>query len=213
MKKFFVSLMMLALVCAGAAFTACDDDVYDAEDLSGEWEGNMGMYYIDNQGYEYDAYNTYIAFYPDYEYATHGYGEEIDYFSRDCPIYCQNFYFEWRINNGHLRLIYPGNHDLDVELYDYHFRQHRTRLYFTINGTLYQLNKLSDFYHDDWYWWDHDHKIMRNRDSYYHYMTWAQYNMAKSREGGVSNVENKSQNPELFRFGRDFSKVKPAGEE
>ena len=161
-KLLYHSALCLGLLCCGMlTLTSCDEDIADAVDLSGEWEGNMGMYYTDDYGITYDAHNTYIAFYPDYEYATHGYGEEIDYFlerSR-CPIYYQNFYIEWRIRDQVLYLTYPGAPELDIALYDYRFIKSRTRLLFTIHDVPYELRKLSDFYHDDWYWWDHSKEL------------------------------------------------------
>lgn len=224
-KLLYHSALCLGLLCCGMlTLTSCDEDIADAVDLSGEWEGNMGMYYTDDYGKTYDAHNTYIAFYPDYEYATHGYGEEIDYFLErsGCPIYYQNFYIEWRIRDQVLYLTYPGAPELDIALYDYRFIKSRTRLLFTIHDVPYELRKLSDFYHNDWYWWDHDDNIMRHNNDYYHYMTWAQYN-AKARKGDVSkeaDAEGGTEvpknyveiHPEKFHFGRDFSKVKPAAE-
>ena len=205
MKKFYSSLVALCLILAGGMmFVSCDEDTEDAIDLSGEWEGDMGMF-IDYAGYRYNAHNTWIAFHPDYEWATHGYGEEIDYFPSSAPYYCQNLYFEWRIRDHVLYLTYPYNHNLDVAIYDYHFRKSRTVLEFSINNEYFcRLNKLRD-YQDNWYWWDHDDAIMRNNNEYYHYMTWADYNLAKSRDGFNNQSKNTEIKPEAITMGRDFS--------
>ena len=206
MKKFYSSLVALCLILAGGMMmVSCDEDTEDAIDLSGEWEGNMGMF-IDYAGYRYDAHNTWIVFYPDHEYATHGTGEEVDYFTSDCPYRYQNLYFEWRIRDHVLYLTYPYNHELDVEIYDYRFRNSRTVLEFSINNEYFcRLNKLRDFT-DNWYWWDHDDAIMENNREYYHYMTWAEWNLAKGREGGVATSGNNAVKPENVKLGRDFSK-------
>ncbi len=205
MKKFYSSLVALCLILAGGMmFVSCDEDTGDAIDLSGEWEGDMGMF-IDYAGYRYNAHNTWIAFHPDYEWATHGYGEEIDYFPSSAPYYCQNLYFEWRIRDHVLYLTYPYNHNLDVAIYDYHFRKSRTVLEFSINNEYFcRLNKLRD-YQDNWYWWDHDDAIMRNNNEYYHYMTWADWNLAKSRDGFNNQSKNTEIKPETITMGRDFS--------
>lgn len=205
MKKFYSSLVALCLILAGGMmFVSCDEDTEDAIDLSGEWEGDMGMF-IDYAGYRYNAHNTWIAFHPDYEWATHGYGEEIDYFPSSAPYYCQNLYFEWRIRDHVLYLTYPYNHNLDVAIYDYHFRKSRTVLEFSINNEYFcRLNKLRD-YQDNWYWWDHDDAIMRNNNEYYHYMTWADWNLAKSRDGFNNQSKNTEIKPETITMGRDFS--------
>ena len=136
MKKFYLYIMSISLLLAGAmTFTSCDDDVLDAEDLSGEWVGDMGVG-IDLGGYTYWAVSTYMAFYPDYEYATHGYGEEIDYFDNHCPYHHQNYFFHWWIQNRVLYIEYPGNHLLDVALPDYafHYSYGRKAMSFTIDG-------------------------------------------------------------------------------
>jgi hypothetical protein len=204
MKKFYYAIVCLSLMIAGTSMmTSCDDDTMDSIDLSGEWEGDMGMF-IDYGGYRFNAHNTWISFHPDYEWATHGWGEEVDYFTSDAPYYCQNLRFNWEIKNQVLYLTYKHNHNLDIAIYDYHFGHKRTTLDFTINNK-YQchLNKLVD-YQDNWYWWDHDRNIMENQNEYYHYMTWADYNLAKSRDGKVEkSVEIK---PENISMGRDFSK-------
>lgn len=208
MKKILSSIVGLCMILAGSAvFTSCDDDTNDAINLSGEWEGNMGMF-MDYGGYRYDAYNTWIAFHPDYDMATHGYGEEIDYFPSTCPYYCQNLYFEWRIRDQVLYLTYPYNHDLDIAIYDYHFRKSRSVLEFTINDEYFcRLNKLVD-YQDNWYWWDHDDNLMRNNNEYYHYMNWADHHLTKSRDGVSEDAPstNVDVKPENIKLGRDFSK-------
>ena len=213
MKKFYSSLVALCLILAGGMMmVSCDEDIEDAMDLSGDWEGDMGMYMdLDgdpNTQYDiFDAHNTWIAFYPKDDYATWGYGEEVDYFTSDCPYRYQNLYFEWHIRNQVLYLEYPYNHKLDVAIYDYRFRNKRTVLEFTINNEYFcHLNKLRDGYENSWYWWDHDDAIMKNNHEYYHYMTWAEWNLAKGREGGVAASENNAVKPENVKLGRDFSK-------
>ena len=208
MKKIYSSIICLLLVMAGAmTFTACDDDTMDSIDLSGEWEGDMGMF-IDYKGYRFNAHNTWISFHPDYEWATHGWGEEVDYFTSDAPYYYQNLYFDWKIKDQVLYLSYPHNHNLDVAIYDYHFGHKRTTLDFTINNQYpCHLNKLVD-YQDNWYWWDHDRNIRENQNEYYHYMTWADYNLAKSRDGKVETPSNSVEiKPNDIQMGRDFSKL------
>ena len=207
MKRFLTAICCLCTLCMGALFfTSCDDDTIDSIDLSGEWEGDMGMF-MDVGGSRYDAHNTWIAFHPDYEWATHGYGEEVDYFDSSCPYYCQNLYFEWRIKDQVLYLTYPYNPNLNVAISDYRFTHSRTRLEFTINGEYFcRLNKLAD-YQDNWYWWDHDNNIMRNNHEYHHYMTWAEYNLAKSRSGKPAETSTSQESkPANFTLGRDFSK-------
>ena len=79
MKKAFSLLSIIAMAGLCLMFTSCsDDDTEEAMHLSGQWQGDWGMYYgytYPNGDYvEYDSYDTDIIFDPDYEYATHGYG-------------------------------------------------------------------------------------------------------------------------------------------
>ena len=75
--------MMVALTTL-TAFTSCDDDIDQAMALSGEWTGDFGMYYEIEDPYtgrwiSFDASQTDLVFYPEYEYATYGTGKQIGY--------------------------------------------------------------------------------------------------------------------------------------
>ena len=84
MKKIYSSLMMIAVALFTAfTFSSCDDDVEEAMILSGEWTGDFGMYYeyrnpYTGQWMDFDADYTNLVFYPAYEYATHGTGQQVD---------------------------------------------------------------------------------------------------------------------------------------
>jgi len=234
MKKFYLYIMSISLLLAGAmTFTSCDDDVLDAEDLSGEWVGDMGVG-IDLGGSTYWAVSTYMAFYPDYEYATHGYGEEIDYFDNHCPYHHQNYFFHWWIQNRVLYIEYPGNHLLDVALPDYafHYSYGRKAMSFTIDGAPHRLFKLSDYYYDsyydtyyyddyysydDWIWWNGSR--IYDDGYYFDYTDWGYY--GKQREGvdsdsvrtkGDSVHMKKSEELPGYKAKRDFSRVAPSVE-
>ena len=214
MKKFYTYILMAFVAFFAATFVSCerDPDVDGAMALSGEWTGDLGMYYSDGF-YEYDAEYSDIRFIPDYNYATHGTGEEIDYFDRRfCPIRYQSFYFEWEIRNGAIHLFFPYNRQLDTVIYDYYL----TTSYFSgrmdNSTTTFRLRKLYDYY--DWYLYD--------RSSYYGYGYWDgyydPYYYGKSRVNGTAqNVEADSVAtavspeaaavaPENFTFGRRFNK-------
>ncbi len=230
MKKLYIYMMLVSLLFAGSTlFTSCDDDVLDSIDLSGEWVGDMGVT-ITLGNWDYYAASTYMAFYPDYEYATHGYGEEIDYFDNRCPYHHQNYYFRWWIQDRILYLEYPGNHGLDIELPDYRFYYSKGRktMSFTIHGDIYGLYKLSDYYYDDynnyytydeyysyndWEWWSNGR--IYDDGYYYDYTSWNYY--GKQRDGVAADSTNQveknakmesSENIEGYSVGRDFSKAK-----
>ena len=215
MKKFYFYMMTLCMIATTSLMlSSCDEDLYDAMEISGEWEGDMGMFVNDGK-YEYDAINTYMAFYPDYEYAKHGYGEQIDYYARPCPVHHQNFFFEWDVVNGVLYITYPYNESLNVALGDYRFKYRRGRrcMDFSIGGVFHRLYKLTDYYYDDyyaesdWYWW-HDGAIYN--DSYYYYSTpWSYYGKQRDNNVGEGGSQTEKVNLDNITTGRDFSRMKP----
>jgi len=203
MKKIY-NFMMIALMGAtmGLTFTSCEDDVEEARVLSGEWQGDLGMYFSDGY-YEYDADYTDIRFEPHSQYHSSGWGEEIDYFYRNCPIRYQSFYFEWRIDFGVLYLHYPYNPELDVSIRDYRL----TYNFFTgwIGDYKFRLNKLVGYY--DW--------NLYNPTSYYGYQYYDDYYdpyyYGKTRAGEANDSVQAPAaprvDPEHFTFGRRFKMV------
>ena len=74
MKKAFTLFNIVALLGLCSIFTACetDEDVEESMVLTGQWQGNWGMYYdYEYRGkiFTFDSYDTDIVFYPDYDYA------------------------------------------------------------------------------------------------------------------------------------------------
>lgn len=164
MKKFF------ALFCGLASLvmmTSCwDDDTERSIDLSGAWDGYFGMYYecYDRHGklHQYDSEYSELEFLPDYNYATHGIGHEVDYYDYG-PYDYQYYFFYWEIRDGVISLSYPHAHDLDVDLYDYHLSSRLLTGRFK-SGTRFELDKYKDYYYgwhndycrygcDDYDWW------------------------------------------------------------
>lgn len=192
MKKFYFYLMaVFAVFAASTTFTSCtDDDTEEAMVLSGEWQGNFGMYYSDGY-YEYDAAYSNLRFLPDYEYATHGEGEEIDFFDyrSGCPIRYQSFYFLWSVRYGRIYLEFPYNHNLDVVITDYRL----SNSYFSgiVGNTSFNLRKLVGYY--DWNYYG---------DNYYGYGYWDGY-YAKTRSTATAD-STAVVSPENFTFGRRF---------
>ncbi len=130
--------------------------------LSGQWTGNFGMFYdyeYRGQIYTFNSYDTDIVFYPDYNYATHGYGYEVDFYNEG-PRTKMSFRFFWKINGGNIYLDYPGRSEKNTTIRDYSL----DRYYFTgcfENGTQqFSLRKMADFYNwndysgYDYRYWD-----------------------------------------------------------
>ena len=139
MKKIYsLPTFLVMLVFAAMSFSACDiyiNDEYDpyyptgrgdrgrANVISGEWQGDFGMFYTatnpyTGRGVQFDASNTYILFQSDYYYGTSGTGKQIDFYNYG-PIRQRYHRFVWEVRNGVLYLSYPGEPALNVAIYDY----------------------------------------------------------------------------------------------
>lgn len=84
MKKIYDCITVFMVAIAALSFTACDEeyaeDVDEAIDLSGIWEGAIyGNYYYDRYGERYEDWDTEIQFVQDDRYSRDGVGHEVDY--------------------------------------------------------------------------------------------------------------------------------------
>jgi len=132
------------------AFASCDLDTTQSMVLSGNWEGDFGMYYtykIGGKYYTFNSYDSEIVFYPDYDYATYGYGKEIDYYDYG-PYEYQIYYFNWEIVDGVVYLDYPYDNDLSTSIYDYSMTNYSFSGYFGDSDSRFNLRKVYDYY--DW---------------------------------------------------------------
>ena len=160
MKKAFSLLSIIAMAGLCLMFTSCsDDDTEEAMHLSGQWQGDWGMYYgytYPNGDYvEYDSYDTDIIFYPDYEYATHGYGYQVDWY-RTGPYQRLSYRFSWTINNGVIFLTYPGYPEYNTSIRNYRLSDRHFTGYFTNSTSPFDLiNRLYSSYgyvYLEWGW-------------------------------------------------------------
>lgn len=132
------------------AFTSCDTDRYRSMELSGQWRGDFGMYYeYEYRGriYTFDSYDTDIVFYPDYEFATHGWGKQVDYYEFG-PYEYMYYQFDWRIINGEIQLSYPYDPELNTRIHNYRLTNSYFSGYFVNSTEPFRLYKITDFY--DW---------------------------------------------------------------
>lgn len=186
MKKAITILQLLAAVSLCTVLSSCnDEDTEESIVLSGQWQGDWGMYYeIEHRGhiYTFDSYDTDIVFYPDYDYATHGYGYQVDWY-REGPYERLSYRFDWNIRNGVIYLTYPGYPEYNTSIRDYRMNNNRFTGYFDNGSDPFYLNKIADYY--DWtYYYDY---------GYYHYWTydswdWGYYPYyAKTRSTSADN--------------------------
>lgn len=198
MNKFYAWMLGLVSVFA---FTACDDDVDRAMALSGDWTGYYGSWYAYDYGHgdivEYDSYKSDVVFYPDYDYATHGYGIQLDYY-RTGPYRQQYFRFYWDVKGRDIYLTYPHNHDLDTVIYDYTLSNYHFTGYFGDSDDFFDMTKITSYYdwspyYDDWGYWYYD-------DWYYGY--------AKTRSLNKDSVEIplKPEEGKIVKYGHRIKK-------
>lgn len=150
MKKFFnLAMCLMAFVFSGM-LTSCDEDVITANTLSGEWYGDFGMYYnYEYRGrvYTFDSFDTRIVFYPDYDYATHGWGKQVDYYAQG-PYEYQYYDFYWNIRMGAIQITYPYDPALNTTITNYSMSLDRFSGRFGDSTDRFNLRKIADFY--DW---------------------------------------------------------------
>ena len=157
MKKSFTLFSTIALLSMCVSFTSCmDEDTERSMALSGQWTGDWGMYY-DYQDYYGRVYRCYsyrtdIVFYPDYDYATHGYGYQVDWYGRDSYYEKLSFRFVWSIRNGIVDIYYPGYHEYDTFIRDYSLSNNYFRGYLGNSNTSFRLSKIWDYYNWSYYY-------------------------------------------------------------
>ena len=151
MKKSITLFSTIALLIACASLTSCDNgDVEESIILSGQWRGDWGMFYeIEHRGriYRFDSYDTDIVFYPDHDYATHGYGYQVDWYDFG-PYERLSFCFEWSVDRGIVNIYYP---EYNTFIRDYHLSGDYFSGYLGNRNTWFSLGKIRDFYNWGYY--------------------------------------------------------------
>lgn len=176
MKKIYsLSSLLVMFVLTAMSFSACDiyiDNEYDpnyhsgrgdrgrAKVISGEWQGDFGMFYTatnpyTGRGVQFDASNTYLLFQNDHYYGTSGTGKQIDFYNYG-PIRQRYHRFLWEVRNGVLYLSYPGEPALNVAIYDYALSNTYFTGYAGDSRFRFSLRKLNYGYWDNYALTDFD---------------------------------------------------------
>ena len=171
----FLSAILIACACT---FISCDriEDTNQSMALSGEWQGDFGMYYtyVDRgRTYTFDSYDTYIRFIPDHPYANYGTGTQVDYYEYG-PYEYQYYHFTWSVRNSTIYLSYEYDHSLDTRISNYHMTNDYLTGTFPASNTTFRLYKLSDFYswtpyvntygYGSRYDWNYEYSATRSAD-------------------------------------------------
>ena len=109
-----IAALLTVLTLAG-----CDnDDIDQAYDLNGYWQGSIdGNYYYDRYGSN-ESWDTEIWFVQDGDFSNGGYGREIDYNRATGRAYDVDF--DWEVRNGRILIDYYDGYRIiirDYELY------------------------------------------------------------------------------------------------
>lgn len=162
----FIVTLFLCAVCV-----SCSKDEKLANRLSGGWEGDWGMSYVDRDGIQHDAYNTVIEFYPNEKFDTQGYGYQEDYYdAKTGPLTKLGYYFEWRIDKQKIFITYP-KYGQSYVIRDYVMKKDHFTGY--IGDTHFDLDKVWKYYK----WYDYAALYASNTlavlcwigDEYYYY--------------------------------------------
>lgn len=168
MRKLHTLFSTIAMLALCTSLTSChNEDVHESIVLSGQWRGDWGMFYeIADRGgriYRYDSFDTDIVFYPEYNYASYGYGYQVDWYDYG-PYERLSFRFTWRVENGIVSIYYPGYPEYNTFIRDYRLDNDYFSGYLGDSGTRFRLSKIRDYY--DWsYYYGYD----------YHFWDWDYY--------------------------------------
>jgi len=174
MKKNIYCLMMMMFAFSTFTFTSCDEDVDRAMVLSGQWRGDFLMSYdwqlADGTIVTFDSYDTDIVFYPDYDYATHGWGKQVDFYEYG-PYERQYYKFYWSVRDGFITLRYPKNPEYDATIADYTMtNSYLTGWFDGGSNNKFRLYKIADYYNWDVYYDDYCYYDRLNwYDSWYNW--------------------------------------------
>ena len=170
MKRFYAkAYAALFLVMGMFSFVACEvyvgDDDYNGDRnraavLSGEWQGEFGMFYaaphpVTGELVQFDASYTNIVFYPAYTGARRGTGKQVDYYNYG-PYSYQYYYFNWEVRNRDIYITYPSDPNLNVVIYDYNLSNNNFVGYMGDSRYRFSLRALSGYkwgsYNDYYYY-------------------------------------------------------------
>lgn len=118
MNKIFNHIAIMILTAfAAISFTSCtSDDIDQAYNINGIWQGSIqGNYYGDRYN-ESGSWDTEIQFVQDGDFSRGGYGTEVDY-SYDTGRTMRSD-FDWEVRNGEIYMDYDDGYRIIIHDYD-----------------------------------------------------------------------------------------------
>ena len=116
MKRLFTNITMVMMTLAMAmTFTSCDEDVDQAYDLNGTWEGWIQTTRYSDRFNDYtENWETKIVFVQDGDFSRGGYGIEYDWSPRGYEYVTE---FDWYVSNGRIYIYYDDETDIVIDRY------------------------------------------------------------------------------------------------
>ncbi len=115
-KTFYGRIMMMVMAFAALSLTACDDDDVDqAYDMNGIWQGTIEGGFYDYRFGTAAGWDTEIQFVQRGDFSRGGEGLERDYSVRTGRVVTS--YFDWEVRNGKILMEYEDG--LRVIIRDY----------------------------------------------------------------------------------------------
>jgi hypothetical protein len=146
MKRNLTLSSIIALLAVCMLCTSCSKDEILSNRISGKWQGEWGMSYVDRDGINHNSAYSVVEFYPNEKFDTQGYGYQEDYY-HDGPFARLGFYFEWRIDHKTIFITYPGHAEYNCVIRDYNMQKKHFTGY--IGDTPFDLTKIEKYY--KWY--------------------------------------------------------------
>jgi len=141
------TILMAVIAIPLLLLSSCSSkDETIANRLSGGWEGDWGMSYVDRHGIQHDSYYSVVEFYPEDDFATYGHGYQEDYYEEG-PYTKLGFYFLWSVNHRNISITYPNHPEYDAYIRDYSLPKDHFEGY--IGDTHFSLDKVWKYY--KWY--------------------------------------------------------------
>ena len=119
MKRIADYLTLIIILTLTVTMQSCiDDDVEQAYDMNGIWQGSIyGNYYADRY-HDNASWDTEIQFVQEGDFSRGGWGTEVDYNTRTNRIVRSSF--DWEVRNGRIYIDYDDGYHIvirDYELY------------------------------------------------------------------------------------------------
>lgn len=115
----YLAVLLLAALTALSLTGCTSDDVDEAYDLNGYWQGTIEGDYYSSRYHDSGRWDTEIWFVQDGDFSNGGYGREIDYSWNTGRPYTVDF--DWEIVNGDIYIDYYDGYRIIIKRYELYY--------------------------------------------------------------------------------------------